>query len=489
MEPEQEMFNQRLKKIEEIKKFNINPYPYKYKITSTAKDILEKNKKLKKEGKTNKEISIAGRIISLRKMGKTSFAHIQDYTEKIQIYLRKDDLKNKYSNFINLLDIGDIIGIKGKVFRTKMGEITIHVSYFELLAKSLRPLPEKWHGIKDIELKYRQRYLDLISNKDVKDTFIKRSSIIDTIRSFLREQGFLEVITPALQPIYGGAAAKPFITYHNELKTKLYLRISPELYLKRLIIGGYEKVYEIGKCFRNEGVDTMHNPEFTMLELYQAYADYNDMMDLTENIIRKTVKTVLGSLKLNYQGSIIDFSKRFTKLRMVDAIKKYAKIDVEKENELSKYIKKYNFKLEKTAPKGIIINELFENLVEKKLIQPTFIIDYPIEISPLTKVHRKNQDYTERFELFINGTEIANAYSELNDPLDQKRRFEAQMQQKKTCDLEAHPMDEDFIKALEYGMPPTGGLGIGIDRLAILLTNSPGIKDVILFPTLKPKKE
>ena len=489
MEPEQDLFNQRIKKLDEIKKLKINPYPYKYENKDNAKHILEHFKNLKDQEKTKHKVSIAGRLMTIRAMGKATFAHIQDQTGKVQIYLREDDLKKQYGNFTSLIDIGDIIGIKGTVFRTKMGEITIHVDSYELLTKSLRPLPEKWHGIKDIELRYRQRYLDLISNEEVRNTFIKRSVMINAIQSFLSQHGFLEVTTPILQEIYGGAAAKPFTTFHNELKSTLYLRISPELYLKRLIIGGYEKVYEIGKSFRNESIDTMHNPEFTMLELYQAYADYNDMMGLTENILREAAQKTLGKLKFEYQGKEIDFSKKFQRIKMVDAIKQYGKIDVEKEKDLKKYIKKYNLKLPVNAPKGVIINELFEALVEDKLIQPTFIIDYPIEVSPLTKIHRKDKNYTERFELFINGTEMANAYSELNDPIDQKRRFEDQLQQRKTCDMEAHPMDEDFVKALEYGMPPTGGLGIGIDRLIILLTNSPSIRDVILFPSLKPKKD
>ncbi len=489
MEPEQDLFNQRLKKLDEIKKLKLNPYPYKYENKDNAKHILEHFKNLKEQEKTTHKVSIAGRLMTIRAMGKATFAHLQDQTGKIQIYLREDDLKKQYNNFTNLIDMGDIIGVEGTIFRTKMGEITIHVDSYELLTKSLRPLPEKWHGIKDIELRYRQRYLDLITNEEVRNTFIKRSVMINAIHSFLSQHGFLEVTTPILQEIYGGAAAKPFTTFHNDLKSTLYLRISPELYLKRLIIGGYEKVYEIGKSFRNESIDTMHNPEFTMLELYQAYADYNDMMDLTENILREAAQKTLGTLKFEYQGKQIDFSKKFQRIKMVDAIKQYGKIDVEKEKDLKKYIKQYNLKLSNNAPKGVIINELFEALVEDKLIQPTFIIDYPIEVSPLTKIHRKDKNYTERFELFINGTEMANAYSELNDPIDQKQRFESQMEQRKTCDMEAHPMDEDFIKALEYGMPPTGGLGIGIDRLIILLTNSPSIRDVILFPTLKPKKD
>src|SRR3989338_6427540 len=433
MEPEQELFNQRLKKLDEIKKLKLNPYPYKYENKDNAKHILEHFKNLKDQEKTKHKVSIAGRLMTIRAMGKATFAHIQDQTGKVQIYLREDDLKKQYGNFTSLIDIGDIIGIKGTVFRTKMGEITIHVDSYELLTKSLRPLPEKWHGIKDIEIKYRQRYLDLISNEEVRNTFIKRSLMINAIHSFLSQHGFLEVTTPILQEIYGGAAAKPFTTFHNELKSTLYLRISPELYLKRLIIGGYEKVYEIGKSFRNESIDTMHNPEFTMLELYQAYADYNDMMDLTENILREAAQKTLGKLKFEYQGKEIDFSKKFPRIKMTDAIKQYAKIDVEKDG-LKKYIKKYKLNLQKSAPKGVIINELFEALVENKLIQPTFIIDYPLEISPLTKIHRKDKNYTERFELFINGAEIANAYSELNDPIEQKQRFEAQRQQIKTCD-------------------------------------------------------
>lgn len=489
MEPEQDLFNQRLKKLDEIKKLKLNPYPYTYENKDNAKHILEHFKNLKEQEKTKHKVSIAGRLMTIRVMGKAAFAHLQDQTGRIQIYLREDDLKKQYDNFTSLIDIGDIIGVEGTIFRTKMGEITIHVDSYELLTKSLRPLPEKWHGIKDIELRYRQRYLDLITNEEVRNTFIKRSIMINAIHSFLSQHGFMEVTTPILQEIYGGAAAKPFTTFHNDLKSTLYLRISPELYLKRLIIGGYEKVYEIGKSFRNESIDTMHNPEFTTLELYQAYADYNDMMDLTENILREAAQKTLGSLKFEYQGKQIDFSKKFQRIKMVDAIKQYGKIDVEKEKDLKKYIKKYNLKLTSNAPKGVIINELFEALVEDKLIQPTFIIDYPIEVSPLTKIHRKDKNYTERFELFINGTEMANAYSELNDPIDQKQRFESQMEQRKTCDMEAHPMDEDFVKALEYGMPPTGGLGIGIDRLIILLTNSPSIRDIILFPTLKPKKD
>lgn len=471
---------QRLDKLRKLRKLKINPYPYKFEKNTTTREILSEFKNIKKP------VSVAGRIITIRRMGKASFAHIQDQEGKIQIYLKQDTLNKKYHIFRDLIDIGDIIGIKGPVFKTKMGEITVEVKDIELLAKSLNALPEKFHGLKDIELRYRQRYLDMISNDSVKEAFLKRTAIINIIRDFLNKRGFREVSTPMLQPIYGGAAAKPFTTFHNELKIKLYLRISPELYLKRMIIGGYEKVYEIGKSFRNESIDTLHNPEFTILELYEAYKDYNDMMDLTESLIKDIAKKTQRSLKVKYQGKTIDFSKRFARITMYTSLKKFAKINIK--NDLKPLIRKYNMDIPENSEKGIIINELFEQLVQPKLIQPTFIIDYPKEISPLTKIHRKDSNLTERFELFINGEEIANAYSELNDPIDQEERFQKQLELRHTSDLDTHPMDRDFLKALEYGMPPTGGLGIGIDRLIMYLTDSASIRDVIIFPTLKPKQ-
>ena len=439
-------------------------------------------------GKQKKNLSLTGRIMGLRAQGGLIFADILDESDKIQAVIKKDFVGN-FNELKNNLDIGDFIEIGGKLFKTKKGEKSVEATRARMIAKSIRPLPSVWHGLKDVEERFRKRYLDFLLNPEIKGKLIQRSKIIEYLRNELYKNDFLEVETPMLQPIPGGATARPFITHHNALNVDFYLRIAPELYLKRLLVGGFEKIFEIGRNFRNEGVDRDHNPEFTMLELYQAYADYNDMMDLTENILREAAQKTLGKLKFEYQGKEIDFSKKFQRIKMVNAIKQYGKIDVEKEKDLKKYIKKYNLKLPNNAPKGVIINNIFEALVEDKLIQPTFIIDYPIEVSPLTKMHRKDKNYTERFELFINGTEMANAYSELNDPIDQKQRFEAKLQQRKTCDMEAHPMDEDFVKALEYGMPPTGGLGIGIDRLIILLTNSPSIRDVILFPTLKPKKD
>lgn len=440
------------------------------------------------EGKT---VSIAGRMISKRDMGKASFCDVQDKDGKIQVYVKIDEVKEHVYEEFKKFDIGDIVGIKGTVFKTHRGEISIKAASICLLSKSLRPLPEKWHGLKDTDLRYRQRYLDLIVNRDVMDTFIIRSRIISTIRKFLDNKGFLEVETPLLNTIPGGASARPFITHHNTLDMDLYLRIAPELYLKRLIVGGMEKVYEIGRCFRNEGISIKHNPEFTILELYEAYTDYNGMMDMAETMIYTVVKEVLGTARINYQGQEIDFTPPWKRITMADAVKMYAGVDfdtVKTDKEAMETAHNLKIKLEGKPSKGEILSLIFEEYAEKNLIQPTFIIDYPIETSPLTKRKPDKPALTERFELFIAGRETANAYSELNDPIDQKERFLKQVEKREAGDEEANMMDEDFVTSLEYGMPPTGGLGMGIDRFVMLLTDSYSIRDVLLFPTMRPRE-
>ena len=486
MDEENLLVKERLKKLEELRQLKINPYPYHFDKTHHANDLSHKYANLKPEEHTKDHVSIAGRIMTLRRMGKVTFLHIADGHGKIQCYFREDETK-EYSH-LKLLDMGDFIGVQGHIFKTKTGEITIAVTEFLILSKAIRPLPEKFHGLKDPELRYRMRYLDLIMNPDVKETFIKRYHIIKEIRNFLDDKGFIEVETPALQPIYGGAAARPFTTHHNALNMKLYMRISPEMYLKRLIIGGYEKVYEICKNFRNEGVDYTHNPEFTMLEFYQAYADYNDMMDMAEEMIKKIAKKVNGTLTVEYRGNKIDLSKKWTRMTMKEALKKYADLDVDKytDQELFDLVRTYNLEYHGDLTRGGVMTVLFEELVEEELIQPHFIMDYPVEVSPLTKIHRKDSQFTERFELFINGQEWANAYSELTDPLDQRKRLEAQ-EKLRVIGEEAQPMDEDFIRAMEYGMPPTGGLGLGVDRLIALLCGKDTIRDIIFFPTMKPE--
>ncbi len=434
------------------------------------------------------EVSIAGRMMSRRIMGKASFIDVQDGEGRIQSYVRRDDIgEDVYADF-KKWDIGDIIGIRGYVFRTKMGEISVHAKSITLLSKSLKPLPEKFHGITNTDLRYRQRYVDLIMNPEVKDTFVKRSKIISTIRRFLDEQGFMEVETPMLVSNAGGAAARPFETHHNALDEDFKLRISLELYLKRLIVGGIEKVYEIGRVFRNEGVDTRHNPEFTLMELYQAYTDYHGMMDLTENMFRHVANEVLGTTKISYNGVEMDLGKPFERITMVDAVKKYAGVDFNeiKTVEAARAIaKEKHVEYEERHGKGDILNLFFEEYVEHHLVQPTFVMDHPIEISPLTKKKPENPEYVERFEFFMNGWEMANAYSELNDPIDQRARFAAQEEQFANGNEEANHTDEDFLNALEIGMPPTGGIGYGIDRMCMLLTDSVAIRDVLLFPTMK----
>ena len=456
----------------------------KYDQTNHSKEIIEKF-----EDFEEKEVSIAGRIMSKRGMGKASFCDIQDRDGRIQAYVRMDAIgKDNYEDF-KKYDIGDLVGIKGTVFKTHKGEISVRAQEVVLLSKSLQLLPEKWHGLKDVDLRYRQRYLDLIVNPEVKEAFLTRGKIISAIRRYLDERGFLEVETPILNTIAGGATARPFITHHNTLDIDLYLRIAPELYLKRLIVGGLERVYELGRMFRNEGMSIKHNPEFTMMELYQAYTDYKGMMELTENMVSSVAKEVLGTTKVEYQGEIIDLTPPWNRLTMIDAVKQYAGVDFNdiKSNEQAVEVaRSKNLQVEDTTTRGEILNLMFEEFVEEHLIQPTFIIDYPVEVSPLTKRKPDAPELTERFELFITGREMANAYSELNDPIDQKERFLDQVRKREAGDDEANMMDDDYITALEYGLPPTGGLGIGIDRLIILLTNSSSIRDVLLFPTMKP---
>ena len=437
------------------------------------------------------EVTLAGRLMSKRVMGKASFGNVQDLQGNIQCYIARDSIgEDSYKDF-KKMDIGDIVGVKGEVFKTKTGEISIHASAVTLLSKSLQILPEKFHGLTNTDLRYRQRYVDLIMNPEVKDTFIKRSKIISAVREYLAGEGFMEVETPMLVSNAGGAAARPFETHFNALDEDLKLRISLELYLKRLIVGGLEKVYEIGRVFRNEGLDTRHNPEFTLMELYQAYTDYNGMMDLTEKLYRYVAQKVLGTTQIVYKGIEMDLGKPFERLTMVDAVKKYANVDwnqVETLEQARALAKEHNIAFEERHKKGDILNLFFEEFVEEHLLQPTFIMDHPVEISPLTKKKPENPDYVERFEFFMNGWEMANAYSELNDPIDQRERFAAQEEAFAAGDEEANHTDEDFLNALEIGMPPTGGIGFGIDRMCMLLTGAEAIRDVLLFPTMRQEK-
>ena len=474
----------RREKIQTLQENGKNPFEImKYDVTHHSADVKENFEEL--EGKN---VSIAGRIMSKRVMGKASFCNVQDLKGNIQSYVARDSIgEEPYADF-KKYDIGDIVGIKGEVFKTKTGEISIHASEITLLSKSLQILPEKFHGLTNTDLRYRQRYVDLIMNEETKDTFIKRSKIISSIRKYLDSQGFMEVETPMLVANAGGAAARPFETHFNALDEDLKLRISLELYLKRLIVGGLERVYEIGRVFRNEGVDTRHNPEFTLMELYQAYTDYNGMMDLTENLYRHVAQEVLGTTKIVYKGIEMDLGKPFERITMVDAVKKYAGVDfneIKTLDEARAAAKEKGVEFEERHKKGDILNLFFEQFVEEHLVQPTFLMDHPVEISPLTKKKPENPEYTERFEFFMNGWEMANAYSELNDPIDQRERFKAQEELFAQGDEEANHTDEDFLNALEIGMPPTGGIGFGIDRMVMLLTDSPAIRDVLLFPTMK----
>lgn len=479
-----EIIRIRIEKLNKLVSENKNPFEIvKYEKTVLAKNIVDKYAELE-----NTEVCIAGRLVSKRVMGKASFANLLDGSGKMQLYVSRNDIGDEpYADF-KKMDIGDIIGVKGIVFTTKMGEISVHATEVVLLSKSLLPLPEKYHGLKDTDLRYRQRYVDLIANPEVKQTFVMRSKIIKEIRNFLDEKGFLEVDTPILNSIPGGGAARPFATFHNTLGLEMFMRIAPELYLKRLIVGGFEKVYEMGRQFRNEGMDTKHNPEFTTIELYQAYVDYNDIMNLTEDLFCHVADKVLGTQELTYQGEAVSLKKPWRRISMMDAVKEYAGIDFNTEDmeQIIVQAKSKGIDLDKDITWGKALAEVFDQRVEDKLVQPTFITDYPVEISPLAKRKPSNPKLTERFELFITARELANAFSELNDPIDQKQRFLAQVKEREKGDEEAQMMDEDFVNALMYGMPPTGGLGIGVDRMVMLYTDQPSIRDVLLFPTMKP---
>ena len=487
MQPEEQLIKQRIEKLHKIEKLGINPYPYKFEVKNFSDNILREYSKLKEGGKSNNKVTLAGRIITLRPMGKIAFGHLQDQKGKIQFFINDKEIGKKEFELFNLLDLGDIIGVQGTIFRTKAGEITILVKKLELLTKSLRPLPDKWHGLKDVEERYRRRYVDLIVNPEVKDIFIKKFKIINSIKESLNKEDYIEVDTPVIQPIYGGAAAKPFKTYVNDLKRDAFLRISDELYLKRLIVGGFDRVYELSKDFRNESIDSTHNPEFSMIEFYQAYADYDEMMKLTERIVSNANKAINNKNEITFMGNKINLKTPFKIITMKDAVKKFGNIDVDKLNdkELFKLKDKYKLEHKGDLTRGWMIQLLFEHFAEPKLMQPVFIIEHPRETTPLCKWSRKNQELIERFELFIGGFEISNGYSELNHPIVQRNLLEEQAKELREGVEEANPMDEDFIRAIEQGMPPTGGVGIGTDRLTMVLTGSNSIKDVILFPMMK----
>ena len=480
---------QRIKKLSEIKKKGIEPYPAKSKRSYTCYQV---EKEFNKIGKT-KKIVLLGRLVLIRLHGKACFAHIQDGTGRFQLFLNQKDLgEEEYKFFVKNIDVGDFIQAEGKLFTTKRGEKTLQVHSWKILSKAILPLPEKWHGLADIETRFRQRYLDLLVNKKVKDIFIKRSQIIKVIRKFFDDLEYVEVDTPILQPLAGGAAAKPFVTHHQALDIDLYLRIAPELYLKRLIVAGFERVYEISRCFRNEGIDWAHNPEFTQIEFYQAYADYQDLMKLTENLLQRLVKEVTGKLTIEYQGKKINFKPPYPKMDYKEALLNHTGIDIDKEKDiklLAKKAEKLKIPVDKTWGRGKIIDEIYNETVRPKIINPTFLINHPIELSPLSKQIPDRPGYVERFQLLVAGLEVCNAFSELNDPLEQEKRFKEQQKLLDKGNQEAHPFDQDFITALKHGMPPTAGEGIGIDRLVCILTNTRNIKEVILFPTLRPKQE
>ncbi|HKL11756.1 MAG TPA: lysine--tRNA ligase [Clostridia bacterium] len=479
-----EILQVRRDKLQKLKEKGLDPF----KIEKFERNAFSKAIKDSFDEYEGENVRMAGRIMAKRGMGKVSFVDIMDKDGRIQLFVKKDVLgEESFENF-QIYDIGDIVGVSGEVFKTKKGEISVKVSEMSLLTKSLQVLPEKWHGLKDPDLRYRQRYVDLIVNPEVKEAFIIRSKVIKAIKEYLDERGYLEVDTPILNTIPGGAVAKPFVTHHNTLDIDMYMRIANELYLKRLIVGGFDRVYEMGRMFRNEGMSIKHNPEYTAIELYAAYEDYQYMMEITENIVAYCAEKVLGTTKINYQGTQIDLTPPWKRLSMTEAVKQYAGIDFSEMNfeEAAAAAKKLHIEVTEGMSKGHIINEAFEEYVEEHLVQPTFIMHHPVEVSPLSKRNPDNPEITNRFEAFVNTWELANAFSELNDPIDQRGRFEAQLEQRELGDDEAHRMDEDFLRALEVGMPPTGGLGIGIDRLLMLLTDSPSIRDVILFPTMKP---
>lgn len=480
----------RREKLNQFREMGLDPFGKRFERTHLSNEIISEYDEFNNEELESKNISviIAGRIMTKRGKGKAGFAHIQDLGGQLQIYVRLDKVGPEQYEVFNTADLGDIVGVSGQVFKTKTGELSVKAENFELLSKSLRPLPDKFHGLKDVEQRYRQRYLDLIMSQESKETFVTRSRIIRSMRNYLDQNGYLEVETPMMHAIAGGAAARPFITHHNTLDMTLYMRIAIELHLKRLIVGGLEKVYEIGRVFRNEGVSTRHNPEFTMIELYEAYADYRDIMALTENLIAHVAQEVLGATTVQYGDYEVDLKPEWKRLHMLDAIKEYTGVDfwnVTNTEEAKQLAKEHGIEIKETMEYGHIVNEFFEQRVEEKLIQPTFIFGHPVEISPLAKKNADDPRFTDRFELFIVGREHANAFTELNDPIDQRERFEAQLKERELGNDEAHEMDDDFIEALEYGMPPTGGLGIGIDRLVMLLTNSPSIRDVLLFPLMR----
>lgn len=481
-----EQMQVRIDKMHKIEEHGWKPFGYRFLYTHRAADIAAQFDELSEK---ETEVKMAGRIMAIRGHGKTCFMDMQDKTGRIQVYVRKDVIGEENYALIKLMDIGDTVGITGTAFRTHMGELSIKANSVEMLSKSLRPLPEKWHGLKDVETRYRQRYVDLIVNPEVRDTFVKRSQIIRSVREVLDSHDFLEVETPILNTIAGGAAARPFISYHNALDMQVYMRIAPELYLKRLIVGGMDRVYEMGRVFRNEGIDNRHNPEFTSVEIYQAFADYRDMMDLTEEVVVKTAEKVLGTTTINYEGTTIELASPWKRMSMIEAVKEYSGkdfTDVTDLEEARAIAKELNVAIEPSFGIGKIINACFEEYVEDKLIQPTFITGHPKEISPLAKSNPENPEITDRFEAYIYGREICNGFTELNDPIDQKERFLKQVEERANGNEEANMMDEDFVNALEYGLPPTGGLGIGIDRLVMFLTNSSTIRDVLFFPTMKP---
>lgn len=481
-----EQMQVRIDKMHKIEEHGWKPFGYRFLYTHRAADIAAQFDELSEK---ETEVKMAGRIMAIRGHGKTCFMDMQDKTGRIQVYVRKDVIGEENYALIKLMDIGDTVGITGTAFRTHMGELSIKANSVEMLSKSLRPLPEKWHGLKDVETRYRQRYVDLIVNPEVRDTFVKRSQIIRSVREVLDSHDFLEVETPILNTIAGGAAARPFISYHNALDMQVYMRIAPELYLKRLIVGGMDRVYEMGRVFRNEGIDNRHNPEFTSVEIYQAFADYRDMMDLTEEVVVKTAEKVLGTTTINYEGTTIKLASPWKRMSMIEAVKEYSGKDFTNVTDLEEaraIAKELNVAIEPSFGIGKIINACFEEYVEDKLIQPTFITGHPKEISPLAKSNPENPEITDRFEAYIYGRELCNGFTELNDPIDQKERFLKQVEERANGDEEANMMDEDFVNALEYGLPPTGGLGIGIDRLVMFLTNSSTIRDVLFFPTMKP---
>jgi len=486
---EDQIIEERLKKLKELRKDGINPYPYSYEVKNYAKDLQEKYDKLKAEEKTKDKVKIAGRLINVRDLGKIAFGVIADSTSKIQFVLQDGETPAKVFEFLKkYIDSGDFIGVEGIVFRTKRGELSVLVNKIELLSKSTLPLPDKFYGLQDKEERYRKRYLDLIMSPEVREVFVKREKILDLTREFLKARAFHEIDTPYLQTVYGGAAAKPFQTHLNALNIPLFLAISPELYLKRLIVGGYDKVFTIARNFRNEGIDRWHNPEFTMMEIYWAYTDYTDMMSLQEDLFEHICKKINGSTKITIRGTEVDFKKPWKRVTMADAIKKSAKIDVLKmdEKELREFIEENKVEL-KGKGWGWYVQSIFEHFCEKDLIQPTFVIDHPRETTPLCKIHRKDERLIERFESFCMGTELSNAYSELNDPIEQRKLLEDQQKELTSGNNEANPYDEDFVNAIEIGMPPTSGIGIGIDRMIILLTGQESIRDVIMFPFMKPE--